>query len=167
MTAGWIGRLERLLGILSAAGLLLLMVIVTVDVIARNVLNRPLHGGTELLEILLAATIFLLYPVLALRDGHVTVDLIPVPRRLRWFQRVLVAVVGAAVFGLVAWCMARQAVRAAGYGEATALLGVPLSLVLGGMAALAGVTALAYVVGTKRTLRRSSEPSLLVSREVV
>lgn len=156
MAAGSTGRIERWLGVAGAFCLLLLMIIVTVDVVARNALNRPLYGGTELLEMLLAAMIFLLYPLLALRSGHITVDLVPVPRALRAVQRVLSRLIGAVVFALIAWCMARQALRAEDYGEATALLGVPLFYVLGGMAVLAGVTALAFVVPSMRWLKRET-----------
>lgn len=146
-------RSKRLLEAISAACLLVLMVIVLVDVAGRNLLNRPLPWGTELLEVVLAAMIFMLYPVLALTAGHITVDLIKARPSLQLVQRTLACVVGAVLFAVIALCVGRQAVRSAGYGDATALLGIPTAGVLGGMCALAGVTALAFLVAMVMVLR--------------
>lgn len=146
-------RLQRVLEAGSAFALLVLMLVVLVDVVGRNFFNKPLPWGTELLEIVLALMIFLLYPVLGLRSGHITVDLIQVPPWVQRVQRVLGGVIGATVFGIIAWCMGRQALRASGYGEATALLHIPLSLVIGGMSAMAIVTSFAFVVSALRLAR--------------
>ena len=146
-------RLQRALEAGSAFALLVLMLVVLIDVVGRNVLNKPLPWGTEFLEIVLAAMIFLLYPVLGLRSGHITVDLIRVAPRLQRAQKVLGSVIGATVFALIAWCMGRQALRAAGYGEATALLHIPLSLVIGGISMMATLTALGFLAGALRSMK--------------
>ncbi len=138
-------RSSRLLEVAGVICLLVLALVVFVDVIGRSVVNHPLHWGTELLEVVLAAMIFLLYPVLALRAEHITVDLIPVGPRVKRVQRVVAALVGAAVFAVLAWCMARQGMRSAEYGEALPMLGMPLWWALGGMAVLSGLTALAFL----------------------
>ena len=67
---------ERALEWVGTATLFALMAIVVVDVAGRNLFNRPLPWGTEVLEVLLAAMVFALYPLLALRSRHITVDLI-------------------------------------------------------------------------------------------
>ena len=153
------GRSARILEAVGAACLVVLMLTVFIDVLGRNVLNMPLPWGTEVLEIVLAAMIFLIYPVLALNFGHVTVDLIPTPERLRRLQSMLGAAMGALLFSLIAWCMGRQMMRAAGYGESTPLLHVPIAWLLGGMAVLAVVTALAFVVALANVaLGRSEAP---------
>ena len=140
--AGW---LERGLTVLGVASLLALVFIVFADVLGRNLFNSPLLWGTEAAEVLLALMVFVFYPLLARRDGHIVVDLIPVPRRLRVLQRALAGGVGALLFGIVAWCCARQALRSASYGDASAVLGLPTAWVLWGMAALAAVSALVFV----------------------
>jgi TRAP-type C4-dicarboxylate transport system permease small subunit len=134
----------------GVAALFILMVIVFIDVVGRNLLNRPLPWGTELLEVVLAVLIFALYPVLALRSSHITVDLVPVPRALRLSQRVLSGAVGAVLFGVIAFCTARQAIRSAGYGDASALLQIPTAWVLWGMCALSAATVLGFVVAVIR-----------------
>ena len=154
----WPARMAKVFEGLAAALLLMLMLVVLVDVFGRNVLNRPLPWGTELLEVVLGAMVFLLYPVLALGGGHITVDLINTRPAIQRVQRTLASVVGAALFTLIAWCLVRQAVRAAGYGESTPLLGIPFALVLGGMAALAAIATLGFLVAGGRALRHEEAP---------
>jgi len=136
---------ERALEWVGSATLFALMAIVVVDVAGRNLFNRPLPWGTEVLEVLLAAMVFALYPLLALRSRHITVDLIQLRPALRVVQRLAAAVVGAVLFGVVAYCCARQALRSASYGDASALLGIPTSWVLWAMAGLSALTALAFL----------------------
>jgi TRAP-type C4-dicarboxylate transport system permease small subunit len=157
----------RAMEAIGALSLLILMVTVFIDVVGRNLLNTPLPWGTELLEIVLALMIFAIYPLLALGFGHITVDLIRVRPALAVVQRALGSVLGALVFALIAWCMGRQAMRAADYGEATPLLGVPLSWVLGGIGALAAVSAVAFLLATARTLRHPGAPDAPHATEVI
>jgi TRAP-type C4-dicarboxylate transport system permease small subunit len=161
------GRVERVLAVAGSVCLLALMVLVVVDVIGRDFFNSPLLGGTELAEVVLGAMIFLFYPVLALRGGHITVDLVPIPRALRAVQRSLSGLIGAAMFGVVAFACGRQAVRAASYGDASAILGIPTSWVLWAMTALSALTAATFLAHAAGLLRQrpaaSDEASLQVS----
>lgn len=152
---------------IGAVSLLILMVTVFIDVVGRNLFNTPLPWGTELLEMVLALMIFAIYPLLALGFGHITVDLIQVRPGLRVVQRVLSGAIGAVVFALIAWCMGRQALRAADYGEATPLLNVPLSWVLGGIGALAAVSVLAFLLATARSIRDPDAPDAPHATEVI
>jgi TRAP-type C4-dicarboxylate transport system permease small subunit len=139
------GTLERSLKAVGTLSLLLLMLIVVIDVAGRNLFNSPLLWGTEVMEVLLGLMVFAFYPVLARRRGHIVVDLVPVPQVARVAQRWLAGAVGAALFGVIAWTCGRQAIRSAGYGDASAILGIPTAWVLWGMAALAGLSALVFL----------------------
>jgi len=138
-------HMERLLSALAGTALIGLMLVVLVDVIGRNVFNRPLAAGTELTELLLAAMSFLAFPLLAWRQRDITVDLFDflAGERLRRLQWMLAGLVGAAVYGL----LGRQALvfagRAAGSGESTAQLHFPLAWAWWGMAGLSALAALA------------------------
>ena len=127
----------------AAACLLTLMLMDLVDVLGRNLLNRPLPWSTEVLEIVVAAMVFLLYPVIALAGGHITVDLIKVSRATHRLQILVGSIAGAVLFGVIAWCLGRQAVRSQGYGEASPILGIPTWMVLASMTVLAIATLLA------------------------
>ncbi|WBY03054.1 TRAP transporter small permease [Ramlibacter tataouinensis] len=150
-------RVERTLTAAGSVSLLVLMAIVFVDVAARNLFNSPLPWGTEVLEVVLGAMVFVLYPVLALRQGrgqgHIVVDLVPVPRATRAAQRVLAGAVSAALFGVIAWACGRQALRSASYGDASAILGIPTAWVLWVVAALSALSALVFVAHAAGLLR--------------
>lgn len=148
------GVFQRVLDAVGSAALLFMMLVVFVDVAGRNLINRPLPWGTELLEVVVAVMVFALYPVLALRGAHITVDLISVRAQLRPVQRWVAAVVGAVLFAVIAYCTGRQAVRSAGYGDASPLLQIPTAWVLWGMCALAAVTSLAFLLSPRLTRRR-------------
>lgn len=147
------GRLQRALDGVGAAALFLMMAVVAVDVAGRNLFNKPLPWGTELLEVVVAVMVFALYPVLALRGNHITVDLITVQPGLQRLQRLLACGVGGALFAVIAFCTGRQAVRSAGYGDASALLQVPTAWVLWGMSAMAVLTVLCFGAAARRALR--------------
>ncbi|MGY3608947.1 MULTISPECIES: TRAP transporter small permease [unclassified Bradyrhizobium] len=143
-------RFEQVLEAASAACLLALMLIVLVDVVGRDLFNRPLSAATEVLEIVVAAMVFLVYPILGFREKHITVDLLqvgPVGQRL---QRFIGALFGVVAFALIAWCVGRQVLRAMDYGEASPILGIPLVDVLAGMSALAAVTAVGFAAAAVR-----------------
>jgi TRAP-type transport system small permease protein len=139
-----------LLQFLGAVALLVLMLVVAIDVGGRSLFGRPLPWGTELLEVVLGTMIFCMYPLLAIRGNHITVDLIPVGPALQRVQRILAAVVGCSLFVIVAWCLGRQAIRSVGYGDASPLLQVPTGVVLWCMAVLSGAAALAFLFGLRR-----------------
>ncbi len=140
-------RSEYLLGIAAAMLLFLLMIVTFLDVIGRNVLGKPLMGASELTEIMLAASIFFLFPSLAFRNQHIVVDLLDGIRHpvLDLFRRLLGALLGAALFALMAWRLWDMANRSLGYADATPVLGIPLGPVLFGMSALSAVTAISFI----------------------
>jgi hypothetical protein len=84
------------------------------------------------------------------------VDLIATSPAVQRVQRVLAHGIGATLFALITWCLARQALRAASYGEGTPLLHIPYAAVLGLMAALAAVTACAFIHAAVRAVRRQA-----------
>jgi TRAP-type transport system small permease protein len=135
-----IRRFETTLEAASAACLIALMLIVLVDVVGRDLLNSPLSAATEVLEILVAAMVFFVYPVLGYHQKHITVDLLHFSPKVQRAQRFVGALFGIIAFALIACCVGRQALRAMDYGEQSPILGIPLGGVLAGMSALAAVT---------------------------
>jgi TRAP-type C4-dicarboxylate transport system permease small subunit len=78
---------------------------------------------------------------------HISVDLFdwfrgPTMQRL---HRTLAGLLGAAVFGALAWQIGLQAVQAAEYGDVTAQLSIPVSWQTSFMALLCAVTAGVYL----------------------
>lgn len=138
---------ERAATLLACIMLLVLTILTLADVVGRNLLNKPVGGATEVTELLLAAMTFLFYPRLAWRSMHISVDLFDWfrGRGLRRLHRTFAGLLGAVVFGALAWRIGLQAVRSAGYGDVTPQLGIPISWQTGFMAVLCAVTACVYL----------------------
>jgi TRAP-type C4-dicarboxylate transport system permease small subunit len=153
------GFVPRLLAALASVCLLALMLAVVVDVGGRTLLSMPLRGATEVQEILLGAMVFLAYPLLALREKHITVDLVPSGPRTERVQRALSGAIGGALFAVIAWRLWIQQGRVAQYGETTGVLGIPLWPVLAGLAGLAVVVAICFFISAARALRGRAPPS--------
>jgi TRAP-type C4-dicarboxylate transport system permease small subunit len=140
--------LETALGVLTAAVLFVMMALTCVDVVGRYVFNRPVAGGLEMIEILVAATVFAALPLVTLRQEHVTVDLFDAitPDWLLRVQHVAAYVLAAAVCGILAWQLWIRAGRMLGYGDTTAVLRIPLYPLTYSMTAMMALTALIFLV---------------------
>ncbi len=156
-------KIEKIVGIAAASLLFLLMMVTLVDVTGRSLLNSPLFGATELTELLLVSMTFLIYPIIAIRQKHIVIDLIdgitgPV---LRMLQTMLTAMIGAGIFGIMAWRLWILADRAMSYGDATASLRFPTGPVYYGMAVFAAITAIAFLGLIPRALKYLKDPRSL------
>ena len=154
---GWFDRaVAPVLGWLAAALMLALMLITCVDVIGRYFLNKPLWGGFELTEMLLAALIFAGLPLVTLRGEHVVVDLLdPVtPDRLFRIQHVVASAIGFVCTGYLAWRLWLRAVSMDNAGETTALLKIKLAWLTYSMSILMALTAVALAILALRRTHR-------------
>ena len=136
------------LGYIAAAVMFGLMALTCVDVVGRYFLNRPVPGGFELTEILLAALIFAGLPLVSLRDEHVTVDLFdPVtPDWLFRIQHVVACAVGVVCSGYLAWRLWLRAEHMDRVGETTAVLKIKLAWLTYSMSLLMAFAAIALLV---------------------
>ena len=154
---GWFDRaLVPALGHVAAALMLCLMLLTCADVVGRYFLNRPLTGGFELTEVLLASLIFAGLPLVTLRGDHITVDLFdPVtPDWLFRIQHALASLIGAACTGCLAWRLWLRAADLQRAGETTSQLQFRLAWLTYAMAILMALTAAALVVTLFRVPRR-------------
>lgn len=142
-------KFERWVEIAAATALVCLMIIVLVDVIGRDVLNRPLAAGTELTEVAMAFMAFVAFPLLAFRQRDITVDLfetIGSGAVIRKLQILLAGLIGCLVYGLVSVQMVTFAKRASVSGEATPQMGLPLAAIWWFMCVLAALASIASLV---------------------
>jgi TRAP-type C4-dicarboxylate transport system permease small subunit len=122
-------RLETTLGAVSATVLFLMMMVTTVDVIGRYVFNKPLAGGFELTEMMLAALIYCGLPLVSKRREHIVIDTFDgfmsraVKRLLDGFADVVCFL---ALSG-IGYLIFRRAARVAEYGDTTSVLKLPLA----------------------------------------
>ena len=139
--------LQRALGLTAATVLFLMMLITAVDVVGRYVLNKPLHGGFELTELLLATLIYCGLPLVSARREHIVIDTFDPffsPRFKRGLD-VTAEVICALAFAGVGALVFLRARRIAGYGDTTSVLGIPLAPIAYLMATMIAVTALIHL----------------------
>lgn len=117
-------RIESLLvrlGVLSGFATLVIIVIVCIDVAGRAVFNAPLHGGTELSELLLVSLVFLGLGAAQQQRQNFAVDVLVrhFPERVRRGFDLFSYLV---CFGLVvalAWPSTKQALASFERGESS------------------------------------------------
>lgn len=130
---------ERLLEAVMAAFLLAMAVITGIDVIGRYVLNMPLAGGYEIVQYLMAVSVFAALPLAARAEGHLTIDLFTgrLGARSRHWHRVVMLAISAGVLAFLAWRMGAQAQVMSSRQMVSGSLGLPLAPVGWAMTALA------------------------------
>ena len=69
-------RADLLLGGAASAILLAMMLLTVVDVVARDVFNRPLRGAFEVTELMLVILIFAGLPLVSFADEHAVMDFV-------------------------------------------------------------------------------------------
>jgi TRAP-type transport system small permease protein len=140
----WKRRVEALLGVAASTILLAMMLLTTVDVVARYVFNRPLRGAFEITELLLLVLIFAGLPLVSFTNEHAVMDFIDRllgRRTLRGLERG-VELAGAALMFFLAWLVWGKADRIWAYRDATDVLRIvygPFVYFMAAALALAGV----------------------------
>jgi TRAP-type C4-dicarboxylate transport system permease small subunit len=139
-----------------------MMTFTFVDVIARYLLNAPLHGGTVITEILLVGVIFLGLPLATQRDEHIVIDLCDrwIPAALVPAQRRIVLFFCGAACAFLAWRLYLKARFVATTGETTAALGISAAAIIYPMSLLIAVTAIVFLTrGISRNITTQSGSS--------
>ena len=93
--------------------LLIIMVLVTIDVIGRALLNKPLVGVLEISEFFLAGAVLLGLAHTEYLGGHVNVELFYdrlSPQRKN-ILRIFYSLVGIGLYGVIAWQSGRLAIE--------------------------------------------------------
>jgi len=121
--------LEKLLGVISAVVLFLMMIITTVDVFGRYVLNKPLPGGFEMTEMALAVLIYAALPLVSIRREHIVIDTLDtlMSPAVKAFFNKLSDVICCLTLSGIGYLIFRRAVRVAEYGDTTNVLKLPLA----------------------------------------
>ena len=138
----WVGRVSAVLAIVGGCVLLAVAALTVVSVLGRWLLDRPVTGDVELVQLGVAVAIVLALPYCQWHGSHVLVDVFTaraggamrgsLDRIARW--------AAALVFSVLAWRAAAGIADLAAAGETTMVLGVPLAL---GYALMAPALALA------------------------
>ena len=123
----WRSAAAAACGWVAAVALAAMMLLTVADVLLRAVLNRPIRGTLEIVELLLACSFFLALPATFLRDEHIVVDVVDglAPRRVPLLRRLagMLGVLLMAVMTWQGWIAARDSVV---FNDVTSDLSLPL-----------------------------------------
>ena len=125
-----------------------MMLLTSVDVVARYVFNSPVRGAYELTEIGLALLVFLALPIATATGSHIVVDLMPEPKSAvaRHAIGLFVQIVICLSFTLIAWKIWIHASRLISYGQVTNSLEIPIGVVAFTAAICAAFSAVAAFI---------------------
>ena len=135
--------LELLLGAISGTVLFVMMMITAVDVAGRYLFSKPLAGGFELTEMMLAALIYCGLPLVSKRREHIVIDTFDtfMSKRVKRGLDILADIVCTVALAGLSWLLFRRALRVAEYGDTTSVLTLPLAPVAYLMGTMIVVTA--------------------------
>lgn len=152
-----LGPTEMVFAVVGGLLLLGMMALTVADVIGRYLFSAPLRGATELTEVLLCAVIFIGLGAVALREDHVTVDLLTdrMPGPVHPWRLVATGLFSGLVLAIVAWRLWIYAGQIGGYGGTTTTLAIPIAPLGYFCAICAAVGALiSALLPVRRLLRR-------------
>ena len=139
--------LELGLGATAGTVLFVMMVITAIDVFGRYVLNKPLPGGFEMTEIMLATLIYCALPLVSKQREHIvidTFDFLMSPRVKRGFD-IFADIACSLTLSGIGYLIFRRAIRVAEYGDTTNVLKIPLAPVAYVMAVMIVIAALIHI----------------------
>lgn len=138
------GRLDRILGYVSAIPLALIVALTFADVFARYFFARPIPGAAEMIQFSMAITIFAALPLVTRAGGHITVDFFSyaLSPGKRVYLQIPCELFSGTALALISWRLWTQAVEHAHNDTTTLVLRLPLAplaYLMAGLAALAFV----------------------------
>jgi TRAP-type C4-dicarboxylate transport system permease small subunit len=154
-TPGFSQRLSGWLETLGAIALFAMMAITFVDIVGRSVLNRPLAGSTDLVQVLLLLTAGCMLPAVTLRGEHLSIGLfdnarLTTPERAR---RVIVATFVAVGFAALAALLWRHGGETATNQDLIGYLRIPVSPFVYALSMVCIASAVASVTLVLRAVR--------------
>jgi TRAP-type C4-dicarboxylate transport system permease small subunit len=138
--------------------MLALMGLTFADVILRDVFSRPIRGGLEITEMMLAAVIFLGLPLTTAASEHVTLDTLDeiLPIWARTALDVLAQIVCAAMLFGASWLIAKRALRLADDNDVSSQLLLPLWPIVALIAVALAISAVLHLVMAVQVVHSSA-----------
>jgi len=152
---------ERLLrGVALAGGLVLIaiMLLISAAVFARYVVNQPILGDQELVEIGMSLVVMMAMPFAALKGAHIRVDILDgaIGRRGRFWGDVFARVVSCFVLFLLIRKTWEKAWDAREYGDVTNMIEIPVWIAYGAISVGMGLFAMVLAGQLFNQFRRTA-----------
>jgi TRAP-type C4-dicarboxylate transport system permease small subunit len=138
-----IERVSRGFNALAGAAVVVMMLLTCADVFLR-LFRHPVPGTYELVGFLGTVVIAFSMAYTSLERGHIAVEILveKLPRRMQTGVEAAVALIGAALFALVAWQSMAYAADLRQSGEVSVTLAMPIYPFIYGVAAGSGLLTL-------------------------
>ncbi len=141
--------LIRIAEVATAFLLFVMMMLTFVDVIGRYLFTAPVFGAAEMIQFLLAMTIFGGLCLVNARDEHITVELLE-PQIDRWIptaRRIIVQLFSVGMMAVIAFQLYQFALDAERVGTKTVVLEWPFATVAFAVASLSVVSLVMQILG--------------------
>jgi C4-dicarboxylate transporter, DctQ subunit len=114
-------RLEKLTALISGFGIFALMIIGVAQVLGRKLLNFPIHGYIDMVEIMMSFLVFMGLAYTERLGGHIRMEIFVtlMPRRILWLFEVLSVVIALFVVGVLTYYTGTHAWRSWTSGDST------------------------------------------------
>lgn len=148
--------LDRALGYLCAAPLFFIVALTFFDVFARYLLAKPVQGSAEMVQFLMALTIFAALPLVTRHRQNVSISMVDslLKGAARRAQQALVDLASLLACGVIAWQLVLQANEYAKTGNKTIVVQLPMAPLAYVMAAFAAATCGVIALQVWKDLRR-------------
>ena len=145
----------------AAAALAGIAVLMVLDVGGRYLLNHPVPGAGEVIELAMAILVFSALPTATLRGEHVRLDYAEklMPQAGAGLLRRGIDLFTALVLAFLAWRLAVKSLTIIRYGDTTAYLGWPIAPVAVFVAAVTAITAVLLAASALRPAPEAAAPS--------
>ena len=123
---------DRALSFIALVGVLALMAgvaVLIVDISTRKTLGFSILGTIDLIQLAQVACVFLVLPLVFLRESHIAVDFVTdrLPPRLHALVEIVSALLGIALLGAILWYSWEQAAIQVAQGDRSITLGIPMA----------------------------------------
>lgn len=158
--------LIRIAEIGTALLLFAMMMLTFADVVGRYVFTAPIFGAAEMIQFLLAMTIFGGLCLVNARDEHITVELFEtqLDRLFPVTRRIIVQVFSVGMMAVIAYQLFQFALHAEKIGRKTVVLEWSFASVAFTVAGLSVVSLIAQILGLMlpRPIHRPDEPGAVL-----
>jgi len=126
----WVERLLKYVALVGGFILFAIMLLVTVAVFNRKVLNEPILGDFEIVKIGLSLVVMMAMPYVTLRGAHIRVDILDqyIGNYGRFLGDVFARLVSCFVFFLLIGKTWNKMLDAHKYGDVTNMIEIPVSI---------------------------------------
>ncbi len=133
----------------SAVLIFVMMMVTFADVVGRYLLGAPIFGAAEMIQFLLAMTIFAGLSLVNAHDDHIAVELFEarIKSKIPHLHHVLVQGFSVVAMAVIAWQLAQYALEAAHHNSTTVVLEWPVAIVAGVIAFLSFISLLVQLLG--------------------